>query len=206
VNASARNLDDLRFPEVVDAALRDTGLDPGDVELEITENTVMAQSKRTLAVLNHLRDIGVGLSIDDFGTGYSSLANLRLLPIDELKIDRSFVRDMADDRSSATIVRSIVELAHNLRLTTVAEGVENVAVLSMLGDLGCTMAQGYLIARPGSASAVSAWFRADGPSAQPDTTATSRDATATSPLVVPRRSLVVPGAGRIREPQPAPLS
>jgi EAL domain-containing protein (putative c-di-GMP-specific phosphodiesterase class I) len=165
VNTSARNLGDVRFPETIDAALREAGLRPGDVELEVTENTVMAQSDRAVLVLNGLREIGVSLSIDDFGTGYSSLANLRLLPFDELKIDRSFVADMARDPNSALIVRAIIDLARNLRLETVAEGVEDAAVLGMLHDLGCTMAQGYLIARPTSAEDVTAWLRGARPPA-----------------------------------------
>ncbi len=183
VNTSARNLGDVRFPETIDAALRDAGLQPSDVELEVTENTVMAQSDRAVLVLNRLREIGVSLSIDDFGTGYSSLANLRLLPFDELKIDRSFVADMANDPSSALIVRAIIDLARNLRLNTVAEGVEDAEVLGMLQDLGCAMAQGFLIARPTTAADLTAWLSAGARrAAESDPAATVRSPTG---LVVP---------------------
>jgi len=148
VNLSAGNLHDLRFPKMVAQALDTVGLDAAWLELEITENTVMADPTRSMTVLSELRDLGVTLAIDDFGTGYSSLANLRDLPVHVIKIDKSFVGTMATDTGDATIVRSILELAHNLGMRTVAEGVENAETWRLLADLGCHVVQGYFIGRP----------------------------------------------------------
>jgi diguanylate cyclase (GGDEF)-like protein len=159
VNGSARNFHDRRFPVTVERLLRDTHVDPSWLELEITENTVMADPERTMWGLSKLRGMGVTLSIDDFGTGYSSLANLRNLPVDRIKIDRSFVRDMVTQRQDALIVRSMIELANNLGLETVAEGIEDEEVRTMLNQLGCQTAQGYLIARPASATDTLAWVQ-----------------------------------------------
>ncbi|MDQ3028545.1 MAG: bifunctional diguanylate cyclase/phosphodiesterase, partial [Actinomycetota bacterium] len=148
VNLSAGNLHDLRFPKMVAQALDTVGLDAAWLELEITENTVMADPTRSMTVLSELRDLGVTLAIDDFGTGYSSLANLRDLPVHVIKIDKSFVGTMATDTGDATIVRAILELAHNLGMRTVAEGVENAETWRLLADLGCHVVQGYFIGRP----------------------------------------------------------
>ena len=120
------------------------------IEVEITENTVMADSDRSAVVLNRLRELGISVSIDDFGTGHSSLSVLRNASIDWVKIDRSFVTGMADSPEDAVIVRSIVELSHNLGLRTVAEGVEHADELSMLRAMGCDRVQGYFLAPPGS--------------------------------------------------------
>ena len=148
VNGSARNLHDLRFPEVVRRLLVETGVEARWLELEITENTVMADPARTATILRELRAIGVSLSIDDFGTGYSSLANLRQLPVDRIKIDRQFVKNLGVDAGDAVIVRSIVNLAHSLGLGSIAEGVEDIATLEALRELGAHAAQGYLFSRP----------------------------------------------------------
>ncbi len=148
VNASARNLHDLGFPDAVRDALASAGIDGTWLEIEITENTVMTDPARSGEVLSQLRALGVQLSIDDFGTGYSSLASLRSLPIDRIKIDKSFVMNMANRPEDATIVRSIIELAHNLGLGTIAEGVEDLNVLRMLRTLGCDQIQGHLLAPP----------------------------------------------------------
>ncbi len=164
VNLSARNLHDLRFPSMVAARLAEAGLAASWLELEITENTVMADPTRSMDVLRELAELGVGLSIDDFGTGYSSLANLRDLPIGTVKIDRSFVTTMTTVRGDAVIVRSIIELARNLELKTIAEGVEDLAVWQLLRDLGCDAAQGYFLSRPLPAAEIPAWVaRADIP-------------------------------------------
>jgi EAL domain-containing protein (putative c-di-GMP-specific phosphodiesterase class I) len=120
--------------------------------VEITESAVMQNPERAAVVLERLREIGVGLSIDDFGTGYSSLTYLRTLPADELKIDRSFVQEIDTNEGNATIVRSVINLAHSLGLKVVAEGVETEAELRRLITLGCDLAQGYLISRPLPAS------------------------------------------------------
>ncbi|HSB85012.1 MAG TPA: EAL domain-containing protein, partial [Ilumatobacteraceae bacterium] len=148
VNTSARNLHDLSFPKLIDATLRAHRASPDVLELEITENTVINQPERTRAVLESLEELGVRLSIDDFGTGYSSLAHLRSLPVHAIKIDRSFVRDIADDPDDQVIVRTILELARNLGLDTVAEGVESGRATQLLHEFGCNYMQGFLIARP----------------------------------------------------------
>ena len=125
-----------------------TAIDPALLELEITESMIVGDPERARGVLERLNELGVTLAIDDFGTGYSSLAYLRELPVDEIKIDRSFVLEMQGDRSGETIVRSIIDLAHNLGLRAVAEGVEDQALLTRLTELGCDVAQGYHISRP----------------------------------------------------------
>jgi len=125
--------------------LRDAGL-PGDaLTLEITESTLMDEPQRTVAVIDRLRDVGVRFAIDDFGTGYSSLSYLKRLAVDEVKIDRSFVRDMARDSDLASIVRSTVDLGRNLDLNVVAEGVEDARTASMLLGLGCDVVQGFYL-------------------------------------------------------------
>jgi EAL domain-containing protein (putative c-di-GMP-specific phosphodiesterase class I) len=148
VNASARNLTDLGFPEQVLSALRRHDVPAWLLRLEITESAVMAEPEHALHVLTELRDAGVRLSIDDFGTGYSSMAYLKRLPVDELKIDRGFIRDMTGDGDDATLVRSMIDLGHNLGLTVVAEGVEDAATARALRALGCDVAQGYHYCRP----------------------------------------------------------
>jgi EAL domain-containing protein (putative c-di-GMP-specific phosphodiesterase class I) len=122
---------------------------PGELLcIEITENTVMADPERAIDVLRRVRLLGVKTAIDDFGTGYSSMAYLKILPVDEIKVDRSFVRDMASDRSNYVLVESAVDLGHNLGLAVVAEGVEDEPIAGALRSLGCDMAQGYHYARP----------------------------------------------------------
>ena len=125
--------------------------------LEITESAIMDDPQRAQATLERLHAMGFSLSIDDFGTGYSSLAYLKKLPVDELKIDQSFVKNMETDGDDAKIVRSTVELAHNLGLSVVAEGVENEAVWKLLRELGCDQAQGHHMGRPMPADAFYEW-------------------------------------------------
>ena len=129
-------------------ALVAAGLPAGALTLEITEDQVMIDSERAIGVLAQLRDLGVHLSVDDFGTGYSSLAYLKRLPVDEVKLDKSFVLNMTGDADDAAIVQSTIELAHNLGLQLVAEGVEDQETLELLTKLGCDLAQGYHLARP----------------------------------------------------------
>jgi diguanylate cyclase (GGDEF)-like protein len=148
VNVSVRSLLDPQFPTEVARALRAAGAPPECLKLEITESTIMADPATAKAVLEQLAAMGVGLAVDDFGTGYSSLAYLKELPVGELKIDRSFVINMHADRDDALIVRSTIELAHNLGLRVVAEGVEGAAALAELRRLGCDGAQGYHLSRP----------------------------------------------------------
>jgi EAL domain-containing protein (putative c-di-GMP-specific phosphodiesterase class I) len=128
--------------------------------MEVTESAVMLDMARSLTVLNALHDQGIRLSIDDFGTGYSSMAYLKQLPVDELKIDRSFIIGMTSDHDDAVIVRGALDLGHNLGLTVVAEGVETEDHVSALSDLGCDMAQGYHYARPMPPDELTAWLAA----------------------------------------------
>jgi len=148
VNLSAHNLRDPNLPEQIEEILARNQLEKRFLTLEITESAIMHEPQRSLEILNALDRMGVFLSVDDFGTGYSSLSYLKRLPVKQLKIDRSFVSDMIEDRDDAMIVRSTIDLAHNLGLSTVAEGVETEEILAQLVDMGCDMAQGYLISRP----------------------------------------------------------
>jgi len=148
VNISAANLHDPRFPREVKQLLRKWKVDPSWLELEITESSIMKDSVRGLEVLAELSGMGVRLSIDDFGTGYSSLAYLKQLPVQEIKIDKSFVLGLAADPSAAMIVRSVIDLGRNLGLSVVAEGVETEAIWLQLGTLGADLAQGFYLARP----------------------------------------------------------
>ena len=142
--------------------LRDGRVDrtPGEqlLSLEVTEGVLMADPVRAVERLDRLRRLGIRLSVDDFGTGYSSLAYLSRLPVNEMKIDRSFIMGIADDPSKAAIVRAALDLGHNLRLQVVAEGVEDRQTWDLLLALGCDMAQGYFMARPMPAEAVLPWL------------------------------------------------
>jgi EAL domain-containing protein (putative c-di-GMP-specific phosphodiesterase class I) len=143
VNLSVRQLLQKDFAASVEAVLADTGLAPDLLELEITESTLMENAQDTLAALHRLHSLGVRLSIDDFGTGYSSLSYLKRFPVDIIKIDRSFVRDVPQDADDAAIVSAIIALAHSLRLEVVAEGVETEAQLNFLRGRQCDLMQGY---------------------------------------------------------------
>jgi diguanylate cyclase (GGDEF)-like protein len=148
VNISAANLHDPRFPREVKQLLRKWKVDPSWLELEITESSIMKDSARGLEVLAELSSMGVRLSIDDFGTGYSSLAYLKQLPVQEIKIDKSFVLGLVADPSAAMIVRSVIDLGRNLGLSVVAEGVETEAIWRQLEDLGADLAQGFYLGKP----------------------------------------------------------
>ncbi len=158
VNISARSLLDPRFPAHVQELLDAHGVAPYLLTLELTETAVMADRDLALTVLQALDAMHVPLSIDDFGTGYSSMAYLKTLPVNELKIDRSFVMGMADDPDSAVIVRSAVNLGHNLGMTVVAEGVQDSVARSELADMGCDLVQGYQICRPIPAQELERWI------------------------------------------------
>jgi diguanylate cyclase (GGDEF)-like protein len=147
VNVSAVQLRKADFVATVEAALRH-GADPHGIDLEITESLIMEDIEGTLAKLHALRSLGIDLSIDDFGTGYSSLAYLAKLPAQILKIDRTFVSTMVDDRSSMTVVQTMISLAHSLRLKVVAEGVETQEQAKLLHLLHCDQIQGYLVSKP----------------------------------------------------------
>jgi diguanylate cyclase (GGDEF)-like protein len=155
VNISARNLQDLHFPQRVQGLLVESGVQPSDVDLEITENTVGVDSSTLHWILSKLRATGVSISIDDFGTGYSSMAQLRELPVDRIKIDRSFVTNMAHQSRDALIVGAIIQLGLALGIQTIAEGVEDPEVAKMLLTLGCTSAQGWLYGKPAPADVLS---------------------------------------------------
>ena len=148
VNLSARSLRDLELPEKIRGILSEFGAAPEWLQIEITEGGVMEDTERALEILWQLSAMGIKLFIDDFGTGYSSLGYLKKLPVDAVKIDKSFVIDMLTDADSAKIVRSTIGLAHDLDLAVVAEGVENQAVWDQLASLGCDVAQGYHISKP----------------------------------------------------------
>ena len=157
VNLSTRDLLDIELPQKFDALLVKHRVPAEAYCLEITESAIMDDPQRALGTLNRLSALGFKLSIDDFGTGYSSLAYLKRLPVDELKIDKSFVLSMETDLDDAKIVRSTIDLAHNLGLTVVAEGVENVKAWDMLRELNCDEAQGYHMGKPMPASEFSQW-------------------------------------------------
>jgi diguanylate cyclase len=158
VNLSASSLVDTDLPDEVAAMLTARDLPPCALQLEITEEFLMADRDRARQILTRLRSHGVQISIDDFGTGYSSLAYLRDLPVDELKLDRSFISPMADDTHAAALVASTIALAHSLDLRMVAEGVENNIVYAELKRLGCDQAQGYYMSRPVPAADLEHWL------------------------------------------------
>jgi diguanylate cyclase (GGDEF)-like protein len=158
VNLSASSLVDADLPEQIAAMLAARGIPPQALQLEITEEFLMADRERARVILTRLRDNGVQISVDDFGTGYSSLAYLRDLPIDELKLDRSFVFPMADDARAAALVASTIALAHSLGLRMVAEGVETHVTYAELTRLGCDQAQGYFMSRPVPAAELDHWL------------------------------------------------
>ena len=157
VNLSTRDLLDQELPQKFDALLVKHQVPAEALCLEITESAIMDDPQRAQATLDRLSALGFKLSIDDFGTGYSSLAYLKRLPVDELKIDQSFVKSMETDPDDAKIVRSTIDLAHNLGLTVVAEGIENARVWDMLRDLNCDQAQGYHMGKPMPAEAFANW-------------------------------------------------
>lgn len=158
VNLSARSLHDPNLPEIVGNALKTTGARPEQLTLEITESAIVLDPQRAEETLATLSRMGVWLSIDDFGTGYTSLASIKHLPVNEIKIDKTFVTGMLTDKSDAMIVRSVIELGHNLGLRVVAEGVETQETLDILAALGCDEAQGYLISRPQTYDSLKSWF------------------------------------------------
>lgn len=157
VNLSSRDLLDQELPLFILALLRDHDLAARHLTLEITEEALVRDFSRATLVLQCLRDLGVRIAIDDFGTGYSSLSQLKNLPVDELKIDRSFVMGLPRDRADSAIVRATVDLAHDLGLQVVAEGIESPAALRWLAEHGCECAQGFLISRPMPAEAFGDW-------------------------------------------------
>lgn len=159
VNLSPRQFADPHLVDRVMAILRETGLAPKYLELELTESTLMANEAQGQRILAALNAAGISLAIDDFGTGYSSLAYLKKLPVDYLKVDKSFVMHMDEDHDDRVIVRSTVDLAHNLGLRVVAEGIENNGALVLLKDMRCDIAQGFFVARPMDDAQFANWLR-----------------------------------------------
>jgi EAL domain-containing protein (putative c-di-GMP-specific phosphodiesterase class I) len=158
VNLSPRTLAEPNLTGQVSALLAAHGVPARSLELEITENTLAHDPDRALATLTALHAAGISLSIDDFGTGYSSMSYLKRLPVAELKVDRSFVFGMLTDVEDEVLVRSVVDLGHNLGLTVVAEGVEDQATLDALAEVGCDIAQGFHLGRPMTVATFDTWL------------------------------------------------
>jgi EAL domain-containing protein (putative c-di-GMP-specific phosphodiesterase class I) len=158
LNLSARNLVDDRCVQDIERQLRAHALSGPDIVVELTETAIMHDTTQVAELLDRLDRQGVGLALDDFGTGFSSLANLKRLPLDFLKVDGSFVRDMTTDEQDAIIVRSTITLAHNLGKKVIAEGVEDAAAERLLREMGCDIVQGYHLARPMPLDELIAWI------------------------------------------------
>ena len=158
VNLSASDLSDAELPDGILALLLQADVLPRQLLLEITESAIMGEPEKAVRVMRRLREAGIRFSIDDFGTGHSSLAQLKALPVDELKIDRSFIRDLEQGTRDDAIVRSAIDLAHSLGLKVVAEGIETPAAWTALIHLGCDYAQGYFVSRPIAADQVGEWI------------------------------------------------
>jgi EAL domain-containing protein (putative c-di-GMP-specific phosphodiesterase class I) len=164
VNVSARSFQSPRLVDKIKWALQEAGISGENLEIEITEATLMLDLERAAEVLARLSDYGVSIAIDDFGTGYSSLSYLKRLPIHTLKIDQSFIIDVAFDNQDIAIVRSIIDLGHNLGYKVVAEGVESVMAWDMLNNLGCDSAQGFHVSHPLPEEHFASWLaRASSP-------------------------------------------
>jgi diguanylate cyclase (GGDEF)-like protein len=159
VNLSLRQLQQSDLTDVINRIMTETGLNPSYLELEVTESLMMCDAPQTIETLGQLRARGIKISIDDFGTGYSSLSHLKDIPLDALKIDKSFVRDMMTDRNIVAIVKTIIALAHNFKLKTIAEGVETEEQASYLRQLGCDEMQGYLFGKPLPAGEIETLFK-----------------------------------------------
>jgi len=158
INLSTRNLMDATLPDQFMEEVVVQGLDQPKVTVEITENSILKDPVRAQSTLERMSGLGVGVAIDDFGTGFSSLSHLKVLPVSELKIDRTFIMDMAGRDQDVEIVRSIIELAHALGLRVTAEGVETEGSLEKLTTLGCDSAQGFLMARPMPIDTLKTWL------------------------------------------------
>jgi EAL domain-containing protein (putative c-di-GMP-specific phosphodiesterase class I)/GGDEF domain-containing protein len=154
VNLTMWNLEAQELPEQIEALLRDTGVSPESLDLEITETSIMSDPQRVIRTLDQIRRLGVRFAIDDFGTGYSSFAYLTKLPVSCIKIDKSFIQNIENDRDSSVIVKSIIDLGHNLGLKVVAEGVETIESKKMLKVFQCDEGQGYYFCRPVPADAM----------------------------------------------------
>ena len=148
LNVSMKQLENKDFVEQIKAIIHKTGFNPKFLELEITESQIMKNPESTIGILDAVKSLGVTISIDDFGTGYSSLSYLKRLPIDKLKIDKSFIHDIPNNEDDAAIVKTIIALAQSLKLKLVAEGVETIEQKDFLIKSGCPEMQGYYYSRP----------------------------------------------------------
>lgn len=175
VNLTMWNLEAQELPDQIEALLRDTNVSPESLELEITETSIMSDPQRVIRTLNQIRNLGVRFAIDDFGTGYSSFAYLTKLPVSCIKIDKSFVLNIESDRDSSVIVKSIIDLGHNLGLKVVAEGVETVEAKKMLHAFQCDEGQGYYFCRPVPGDAMTKFLL------EPPLTAATHSCVATTP-------------------------
>ena len=164
LNISARDLLDSDFSDFVSSHLKESGVDPSMICMEITESALMEDPIKARRTVQELHNLGLSLSIDDYGTGYSSLAYVKNLPVNELKIDREFIKNMIDNKEDVAIVRSTIELGHNLGLKVVAEGIEHEEEMQMLKEFGCDQAQGFLISKALTATDIETWISNNGPS------------------------------------------
>jgi EAL domain-containing protein (putative c-di-GMP-specific phosphodiesterase class I) len=158
VNLSPHNLRDPDLPAVVARSLSSWGVDPAYLTLEIVESSMIHSFAEASSILHRLKELGVKLAVDDFGTGYSCLAYLRQLPLDELKMDRAFVRNLLQSKSDRQLVRAMIDLAHNFDLHAVAEGVEDEPTLHALQDMGCDLVQGYAVSQALEADGFVSWL------------------------------------------------
>jgi EAL domain-containing protein (putative c-di-GMP-specific phosphodiesterase class I) len=165
VNLSPRQFSRPGMVDMVSRILRETGLEPGYLDLEITESLLMKDVENSIKILSALKTMGVRLSIDDFGTGYSSLNYLKRFPIDQLKIDKSFVSDLISNQDDNAIALAVIAMAHSMRLKVIAEGVENGAQLAFLQKNQCDEIQGYYLSRPAPPRQIKALLRGELPSA-----------------------------------------
>ena len=160
INISANDLLDQEMPDLVDQSLKTWGVSPAAIQIEITETSMVQETQTVGVVLKRLRSLGIVLSVDDFGTGYSSISHLKNLPVQEVKIDQSFVRNILNSKHDQEITGSTIRLAHRLGLKVVAEGVETGQIAGLLAEMGCDLLQGYLFARAMEVSAFVAWYQA----------------------------------------------
>ena len=158
INLSVYNLQENYFIENIMGIFKENNISPSNFIMEITESVMMTNPKKSIDILHQLDELGIEIAIDDFGTGYSSLAYLKKLPLSKLKIDKSFIMDMIEDDNDAMIVRSTIDLAHNLGMQVIAEGIEEKKMLELLGILGCEFGQGYFISRPKSEDDLQQWL------------------------------------------------
>jgi len=162
INLSTVQLRHVGLPQIISKLMRDYRLPPGALELEVTETTLMEDIQAAAQHLRGLRESGALIAIDDFGTGYSSLNYLRTLPLDKIKIDKSFVQDVLDDEDDATIVRTIIQLGKNLGMQVIAEGVETREQEAYIIAQGCHEGQGYLYSKPMPAEEIASWIKQGG--------------------------------------------